>query len=283
MKMNKIKITILVENTTENKALKTEHGLAYWIQASESRILFDTGQSNMLISNARQLGIDIADTEAIVLSHGHYDHTGGLADVISLTKKPSIKVYAHSQAFGNKYGCKLGISKYIGISERNRQAIFSNKVKLTDTSAVTEIIPSVFVTGQIPRITNFEDVGGHFYTDKQCQTPDLLLDDEALYFGTSDGTVVLLGCAHAGIVNTLMYIRRLTNNNPIYAVIGGMHLINADDYRIEETARTLKKFDVKIIGPAHCTGERAKQLLRNEFTDKYIDCQTGSKFTFDIT
>ena len=283
MKMNKIEITILVENTTENNALKTEHGLAYWIQVSESRILFDAGQSNILISNARQLGIDIAHTEAIVLSHGHYDHTGGLADVISLAKIPSIRVYAHSQAFDNKYGCKLGIAKYIGISKRNRQSIFSDKVKLTDTSTVTEILPGVFVTGQIPRNTSFEDVGGPFYTDKQCQTPDLLLDDEALYFGTSAGTVVLLGCAHAGVVNTLMYIKSLTNNNPIYAVIGGMHLINANENRITQTAKALHEFDVKLISPAHCTGERAKQLLRNELANKYTDCQTGSKFTFDIT
>ena len=179
-----------------------------------------------------------------------------------------------------KYGCKLGVSRYIGISEENRSAVYSKKVRLVDTTEPTEISDGIFVTGEIPRVTDFEDVGGPFYTDERCKKHDLLPDDQAVYFDTDEGVIVLLGCAHSGVINTLLYIKQLTDNRPINAVVGGMHLINADDRRLKKTVRFLDELDIKRVFPAHCTGDRAKQFLYEHLGEKYAGCNAGLKFTF---
>jgi len=263
--MNKdLCITTLVEDTAPGIGLLAEHGLSFWIEYGDKRILFDTGQSDILIQNAKTLGINLAETNAIVLSHGHYDHTGGLPTVLDIASKA--KIYLHPAATEPKFSRKVLGVKSIGMSHLAKKAVQRRHVIWTATPA--QIFPGMSVTGQVPRINNFEDVGGAFFVDENYQKPDELLDDQTLFVESAKGLVVVLGCAHSGVVNTLDYISNLTNQNKIYAVIGGMHLLNASRIRIANTIEAFKKYEIQKIVPLHCTGQKAMGDLKNAFGDK---------------
>jgi 7,8-dihydropterin-6-yl-methyl-4-(beta-D-ribofuranosyl)aminobenzene 5'-phosphate synthase len=271
-----IQITILAENTAFKTGLKTEHGLSFWIEYCNKKMLFDTGQSNLILHNARTLGIDIAQTDAITLSHGHYDHTGGLSSVLNIASKA--KIYLHPTAIEPKFSRKASKAKYIGMSDSTKKSIQGRQVIWTAIPA--KIFPGMSVTGQVPRMNDYEDVGGVFFVDENCQKPDELLDDQTLFIKSSKGLVVVFGCAHAGVVNTLDYISKLTDEKNIYAVIGGMHLINASPRRIDNTIETFKKYDIQKYIPLHCTGQKAIDAMKNTFGDKCLYFGAGGQISF---
>ncbi len=276
---HKVTITVLVENTARKRGLLAEHGLSFWIDAGEQKFLFDTGQGMALFNNAKCLQTHLEKACAVILSHGHYDHCGGLSGILDLA--PNITVYAHPAAFETKFKCsEEGVSHEIGIPGLDHKEIIKRVPNLILTEKPTEIVKGFFVTGEIPRQNNFEDTGGPFFLDKSCLTPDPLKDDQALFFETSEGIVVLLGCAHAGVINTLEYIRQLTGNKPIHTVMGGMHLINASESRLKETFEGLRRLDVKHLAPAHCTGLKATVQLWSEFPGACASCNVGVGATF---
>jgi len=250
-----------------------EHGLSFWIEYGDKRILFDTGQSDILVQNAKTLGINLAEVNAIVLSHGHYDHTGGLSTILDIA--PKAKIYLHPAATEPKFSRKVLGVKSIGMSHLAKKAVQRRHVIWTATPA--QIFPGMSVTGQVPRINNFEDVGGAFFVDENCQKPDELLDDQTLFVESAKGLVVVLGCAHSGVVNALNYISNLTSRNKIYAVIGGMHLLNASRIRITNTIETFKKYEIQKIVPLHCTGQKAMGDLKNAFGDKCSFLSAGGQ------
>jgi len=275
-----VQIVTLVEDTARDRDLLAEHGLAFWIDAGSKDILFDTGQGGVLLNNAQRLDVYLKAVDAVVLSHGHYDHTGGLDAILNVV--PQVKVYAHPAAFLPKYGRnKDKTCRHTGIPSLNEQEIRRKADDVISTQGPTEICDGLIVTGQIPRRTDFEDTGGPFFTDKQCKEPDSLPDDQALFFETSQGTVVVLGCAHAGVVNTLRYIRELTGNKPIRAVIGGMHLLTASPQRLQATADAFEQYNIQLIAPAHCTGTKATAYFWSRFADRCVECTTGSRFVFE--
>jgi 7,8-dihydropterin-6-yl-methyl-4-(beta-D-ribofuranosyl)aminobenzene 5'-phosphate synthase len=139
----------------------------------------------------------------------------------------------------------------------------------------------VFATGEIPRRSAYEDTGGAFFLDAACGQPDPILDDQAVYMDTGPGVVVLLGCAHAGVVNTLDYVRAITQR-PIHAVMGGTHLIHASPERLERTIAAMREMNLRIIAPAHCTGPRAKAALWTAFPGQISDCTAGTTWTFPL-
>ena len=272
-----IRIITLVENSTSRPGLLAEHGLAFWIECGQRRILFDTGQSDILIRNAKALGINLAETDAIVLSHGHYDHTGGLSAVLDIATKAT--VYLHSAAIEPKFGGKGPKCRPIGMPERATEAIRSREV--IQTEKPTQIVQGVTVTGQIPHINSFEDIGGAFFLDENCRKSDELLDDQTLFIESPRGLVVVFGCAHAGVVNTLHHIADLSGRQRFYAVMGGMHLLSASKERIERTVNALRQYDVQKIGPAHCTGVNAVTRFWNVFPNRSFVCSAGAQVGFE--
>ncbi|MBN1594731.1 MBL fold metallo-hydrolase [candidate division FCPU426 bacterium] len=251
-----IRITILVDNTANDDRLRAEHGFAVWVECGEKRLLFDAGQTDAVVHNARVLGIDLQSADAIVLSHGHYDHTGGLQHLLHPGFHP--RLFVHPEAFKGKYVQDPDLSvRSIGVPGLTEGQIRSQVGEMVWTRTPAEVWPGVWVTGEIPRQTNFEDTGGAFCADAACTRPDALPDDQALFFTGGQGVIVLLGCAHAGVVNTLQYIGGLAGVQTIFAVIGGMHLKNALPKRISRSLGALQDFGVRCLVPAHCTGDTA--------------------------
>lgn len=141
-------------------------------------------------------------------------------------------------------------------------------------------MPGLFATGEIPRQTDFEDVGGRFCLDTTGQQPDPITDDQALFFESQAGLVVLLGCAHAGVVSTLRHIKRLTGRNRIHAVLGGMHLQTASPERMKHTLAALEECDIGLLVAMHCTGWPATPVLWNQFGSRCARGGVGSRYDF---
>jgi len=271
-------ITTLVENTVHRAGLRAEHGLSYHIQFGSHRVLFDTGQSDLLLDNACLLGLDLRQLNAIALSHGHYDHCGGLKAAWSLS--PKCALYLHPAATAPKFSVNpSGEARSIGLPG-DAQDVIRASANTVWTRGLTEIVPGLFATGEIPRTTDFEDVGGRFFLDATGQQPDPLVDDQALFYESEDGLVVLLGCAHAGLVNTLLHVEQLTGGKRIHAILGGMHLLNASSERLQKTITALEQRDLGLLVPMHCTGWPATSALRSHFGNRCVSVGVGSCFAF---
>lgn len=272
-------VTTLIENSVYGRDLQAEHGLAFHIRTERHSVLFDTGQSDLLVRNARNLGIDLDDVEAVVLSHGHYDHTGGLKAVRDLA--PASRLYLNPSALVPKFaGNSDGTSRAVGLPDASALVVRQSSKSLVWTIKPTEILDGIFVTGEIPRQNSFEDTGGRFFLDEGCLKPDPLLDDQAIYFDTDDGLVVLMGCAHAGVVNTVQYIQQISNGRPVYALLGGFHLLEANQERLAKTLETLDTWAIQRIAAAHCTGVAATARLWTAFPNRCCSCSVGTRLVF---
>ncbi|NEX22828.1 MBL fold metallo-hydrolase [Thiorhodococcus mannitoliphagus] len=270
-----IGITQLVENTAGGRGLLGEHGIAYFIEVAGRRVLFDTGQGEVLLHNAERLGLPLAEVEAIALSHGHYDHAGGLEDALSVTGP--VDLYLHPEARQPKYN-RAG--KAIGTPYLASDALRGHVRRLVETREPVSIGPGIHLTGEIPRRHKIEDTGGPFHLDANRNQVDPLLDDQAMYLDTADGTLVLLGCGHSGVINTLEHIQQLTGGSHIHAVIGGMHLLRATPERLDFTAQRLEALGVEYLAPIHCTGTEAACFFRARFPDRIHASEVGTLHAF---
>jgi 7,8-dihydropterin-6-yl-methyl-4-(beta-D-ribofuranosyl)aminobenzene 5'-phosphate synthase len=275
-------VTALVDNSVLGLDLLAEHGLAFCIRTGRHRLLFDTGQSDLVLKNARALEVGLEDLEAIVLSHGHHDHTGGLRPVGGCA--PKARLYLHPAALKPKFAVDADDSDCeswpVGMAEADVQFIHQSADSVVWTTKPTEIVDGIFVTGEIPRRTNFEDTGGRFFVDEGCNQPDPLMDDQALFFDTREGLVVIAGCAHAGVVNTVDYIRQISGGRPICAIMGGLHLLNASETRMKLTLAAFRRWDVRRIAAGHCTGLAAVTQMWASFPGRCSDWATGSSMIF---
>ncbi len=277
-----VEITVLVDNQA-GEGLTAEHGLSLWIAAGRRRILFDTGQGAALTLNARQLGMPLEETETIVLSHGHYDHTGGLSDVLTLA--PEANLVLHPDAVTCRYSVgPWGAGRSVGMPDGARALVERRSGdKVTWSDRPVHLAPNIGVTGSIVRRTSFEHTGGPFFLDDRGQAKDPITDDQALWITTSAGLIVCVGCCHAGVVNTLDHVQRISGIPKVRAVIGGFHLIHAGAQRLRQTIEGLRTIAPDLLVPCHCTGDQARDLLHEAFGARVSPCRSGAVYRFDST
>ncbi|MBN1769708.1 MAG: MBL fold metallo-hydrolase [Deltaproteobacteria bacterium] len=274
-----VAVTIVVDNSAPPH-LAAEHGFAAWIETAGRRILFDTGQGDALRVNVPALRLPLERTDAVVLSHGHYDHTGGLPYVLEAA--PGVVVHAHPAVAGPHYAVRDGRSRWIGLSPAARDSLQRlPAARRPPVAEAKELAPGVGLTGPIPRETPGEDTGGPFFLDPEGTRPDPLEDDLALWVRTKAGLVVVVGCSHAGLVNTLRHARTVSGETRLRAALGGFHLLAADDRRLAHTARTLLELDPERVVPCHCTGERAVERLARTLGERLAPGAAGMTFRFD--
>jgi 7,8-dihydropterin-6-yl-methyl-4-(beta-D-ribofuranosyl)aminobenzene 5'-phosphate synthase len=166
------------------------------------------------------------------------------------------------------------------MSQENVETVRQATQSVSWTQSPTEVAGGIFVTGEIPRRNDFEDTGGRFFLDAACTRPDPLVDDQALFFDTREGLVVVVGCGHAGVVNTLEYIQRIAGDRPIRAVIGGFHLLNANAERLDRTLDAFRRWNIQQISPGHCTGPAAVARLWAAFPERCAPCAVGTNLIF---
>lgn len=275
--IGKLKITTLVDNhALIGSKYWAEHGLSFLIEADGEKILFDTGQTGEVIAhNLERFNEDLSDLKHVVLSHGHYDHTGGLEEIAKRTDNTT--VYAHPDIFYDKYVKRDKKYKPIGIPFEEDELKNSFKFNLKKKGA--EIIGSVRTTGQIPRITKFEGVPKRFYIKKNNRyINDDISDDQALVLSTRNGIMVILGCTHSGIVNTLYHIKKITGKKDIFGLIGGIHLWSAKEGQLQKTAKVIKEFKPRFIGLSHCSGINTFNYFSKVFGEKVFLNSAGSVF-----
>ena len=275
------RITTLVDNSVSLSAsgLIGEHGLSYLIESQNHTVLFDTGQQVALSHNAAKLNIDLSRIDAVVLSHGHYDHTGGLNHL--LEKNTAFRLYAHPDVFATKLRL-VEKKKYKKIGIPIKRAVLENTdVQLVLTDSTCEIAPGISTSGEIPLENDFETIEPDFFIEQEGRImPDTLADDQALILDTQNGFVVLLGCSHRGVINTLNQVVKLTGKHKIHAMIGGLHLGKASDAKLNKIMDHLAGFSLEKIGVSHCTGTKAMLALFNTFKDSVFVNTVGSVISF---
>lgn len=266
-----VKVAILNDNMAGPPAFKAEHGLSVLVEVEGRSFLWDCGATDITVRNARAMGIDLGAIEGIGLSHGHLDHCGGLMAVLEASGPK--KIFVHPDAFTPRYAIFGQLKRFIGIPF-SRPAIEGASLGLELSKEAVEVMPGVKLTGEIPRVTDFEGLEPNLYCLMDGDmVPDPFLDDQALVVDTPEGAVVLTGCAHSGVINILKHV--LESHEKIRAVVGGTHLGLGDQKRLQPTIEFLDEVAPGKMIFSHCTGPKAASTMMERFKDRFIPSQTG--------
>jgi len=273
-----VKVTTLADNVVYDGRLLGQFGFSALLEikahdGKKHSILFDTGsKKGALLYNIKALKLDLSPLECIILSHGHYDHTSATVELIKKAKR-KVKVIAHPNAFLPKFKIEKGKRRHHGIPRgEGKTDILKAGGQVVETTRPTEIMPGVSTSGEIKRINPFEKITWKNVTiiDSK-QVRDHVLDDQALFINLErHGVLVLSGCAHAGIINTLQSALDTTKTKKLYGFIGGTHLIRPKEDRLRETVKKLKEFDLQLMSPAHCTGHKSIATLNQVFPKAFV-------------
>jgi 7,8-dihydropterin-6-yl-methyl-4-(beta-D-ribofuranosyl)aminobenzene 5'-phosphate synthase len=251
-----------------------------------SSCMFDFGlDPRGVINNINLLDIDIRKSDAFVLSHGHFDHWTGAAELLKQNigrMAPSVKFYAGEEAFLHRYSRRTGANEVVDIGQLDRTAIESCGVEIQEIKGLMRIIPGGYCTGPIERATEYEKVHPNLFVERNgIHEMDDFRGEQALFFNLKGkGLVVLSGCAHAGIVHTVRQAQRVSGIEQIHAILGGFHLINAKPEIIMSTVTELMTMRPKYIAPAHCTGFEALVAFSRSMPSEFILNTAGTQYSF---
>ena len=261
-----MKVTVIVDNMVQlgtRLPFLAEHGLSLLIEHAGKKVLFDTGQSSAVVSNLSLLGFRPSELDMLVVSHGHYDHTGGIFHVLQHARK-AIPVYAHKSIFQPRYSMAGGQRRFIGIPyEKELLTALGAEWRFVDKP--TEIVSGLWISGQISRDTDYE-TGDHELVacaadGSECQ--DTIEDDTSLFYAGPRGLVVIGGCTHSGLVNTVRWGLEVTGTSQLAGWIGGTHLGPVSKEQREKTLAQLASLDPEFIAANHCTGFAMMATLYN--------------------
>ena len=273
-----MKVTCVVDNAVcDHSTFWGEHGLAFLIETKSGCILFDTGRSGtVLLHNLELLGVEPETINALAISHAHYDHTGGLTALLDpITEIP---LYAHPDLFRERFSRREESLKSVGLPVA-REALAQRLTSQLGAEPM-EIVPGVWTTEEITDRTEPEGRSPHHLVHgAEGWEPDPYRDDMALVLETGKGLVVLCGCCHAGLLNTLAHVRRAFGVD-ITAVAGGTHLLQADEAHLRRVIEVLRELGTPQLYLNHCTGQRAYVTLAQAFGEKVAPCPVGTSLSF---
>ena len=277
--LSQVKLTILSENRVTDPNLIAEQGFSIFIETPNGNILFDTGQTRAFLHNAQQLNIDLSYIDKIMLSHGHYDHTGGLPFFLQEVK--AAKIICHPALTNKKYRVYPEGRKDIGVPWEKKE-VESYGAKFIYKTRAYEVLSDVWISGEIPRNTPYEQIDETYQQRvSESYIHDEIHDDMSLIIKTEKGLIVLLGCGHAGPINSIKHAMRLTKTKHIYAVIGGMHLHHAPDEKIEKIMHNLELLNPEYLVPLHCTGFNMINRMFNLFKERVKLLNVGDSFEIE--
>ncbi|MCU0861531.1 MAG: MBL fold metallo-hydrolase [Methanomassiliicoccales archaeon] len=247
---------------TPSKGFWAEQGFSMMVEnETGQKVLVDTGATEAVISNnLKVVGLEPKDFSAVFITHGHYDHVGGLVPFIDA----GVPIYTHPRTFQGKRYSTGGESK-TDISAPPQVMAALARAKLNLTSASVELVPGIRTSGEIPRTTDFEHALNFLRDEGDRTVEDTIIEEQAVYLVTKRGLVIITGCSHAGIVNIVTHAKKSTGSK-VHLVIGGFHLGGASQDRIRKTMDQLKNLGVDRIAPLHCTGFEA---MKN-FSDRFV-------------
>ena len=272
-----IHLTILCENSVDKVSpygLLGEHGFSCHLRTPDGDFLFDSGGGMTIMNNAKLLGVDFSKLKGIIFSHGHFDHTGGLKQVLEQTGP--IPIYAHDDLFSAHFSKNSGKMHNIGIPwPKDELEKLGADFHLSSTPY--EITPDLLLSGEVPRLSKEETGDPNLLTivnsGEQCTDP--LHDDLSLFINTSKGLVILLGCAHAGLLNIIDHAIKKKKKKKIYMVLGGTHLKFCSEDQMTATLDRLEGLNVELIGASHCTGLRGARMLSERFGERFFSASVG--------
>lgn len=281
-------VTILIEDYSGyDEGLLAQHGISFLLEAETVKgsktILFDAGQlAEPILHNMKMLGKDPATIDLVVLSHCHSDHTGGLVGLLEAIGRKRVPVIAHPSICRPNFVLKP-VFKSFGMGPASGEALIENAGgEMILVAEPLALAPGIVTTGEITDKIDFEanPTLSMFTLEKGKMAADFMPDDLSLVFILDEGLVIITGCSHAGVISIIETAVRMTGVEKVAALIGGFHLIDADDARIEATVKKLADYDIGRIYTGHCTGLKAEARLQQAFGKQFKKTHTGTTIKF---
>ncbi len=272
--MKNLEVTTLIENSKgEHLSLKNEHGISFLIESDGKKILFDTGQSDLFLKNAKLLNKDFSNINHVVLSHGHYDHSGGLKYLIKENKE--FKLWLGNGFFKLKYGYQNGAYEFLG-NDFDIKYLEDNKINYNIVNQnIVEIEKDIFIITNFIKNQKDEQINPRFVIkEKNTFISDEFLDEVLIAIKTSKGIIAILGCSHPGMRNMLETVKTRLKA-PLYAVLGGTHLVEANEECLNNSLEYLNSGDIEFVGVSHCTGFDAMGKMKKS-NSHYFHNRTGT-------
>jgi len=304
--VNKLAITIITDNyydslrpdgvigkryrSTVQKSIHAEHGLSYFVETvsvgQTNTFMFDYGvDARGVMRNMEVLGISLDKVDALGLSHGHWDHWGALMGILKANqgKIPrDTPFYVGEEAFSERFSVRPG-NEPRSIGKLDRQELESlGLLKIVEVKVPTEVVKGGYFSGTIERVTDYEKVSASSYVRRGDKLErDQFQGEQALFFIVKGkGLVVLAGCAHPGIVNTVRHVQKMTGGQKVHAVIGGFHMVASNAETVHKTVADIKALAPDYIVPTHCTGFEAITVFQREMPKQFVLNTAGTKYVF---